>query len=258
MPNVYKEVRSLVRGLSVLEALGGQGWVKLGSLSRSADIDRSTTYRLVDTLVRLGYLMRRREDGAVALTSKIAKIADGVHNDDIIAQRVAPFLRQLTSNVLWPSDFASLMGGVLTIQASTHRMSPMSIHRKMLGKSPTLTRSALGRAILSAMEPNEIDAALMIARQAAPDDAYDRKTINRIVRDVRKLGYASSAGEVESKISAIAVPVHFHDRVVGAVNIVFFRSVMSPRAAAERYLNPLRECVRNAERALASDPAGVD
>jgi IclR family mhp operon transcriptional activator len=249
----YKEVRSLVRGLRVMETLGGQGWVKLGVLSKCAGIDRSTTYRLVDTLVGLGYLMRRREDGAVALTSKVVEIADGVRNDDLIAQCIAPFLRKLTGTVLWPSDFASLVGGEVTIQASTHKMSPMSIHRQMVGRNPTLTRSALGRAILSAMEPNELDAALMIARQSTQEEICERKTINKIVSEVRKQGYASSAGEVESKISAIAVPVRFRNRVVGAINIVFFSSVMAPRTAADQYLTDLRSCVRDAERKLVSE-----
>lgn len=251
MADVYKEVRSLVRGLRVMETLGGQGWVKLGVLSKCAGIDRSTTYRLVDTLVRLGYLMRRREDGAVALTSKVVEIADGVRNDDLIAQRVAPFLRELTEIVLWPSDFASLVGGEVTIQVSTHKMSPMSIHRKMVGRNPTLTRSALGRAILSAMKPNELDAALMIARRSKQEEICDRKTIGQIVSEVRRHGYASSAGEVESKISAIALPVRLRNRVVGAINIIFFSSVMTPQAAAAQYLKDLSGCVRDAERALA-------
>lgn len=258
MPNVYREVRSLARGMHLLETLGGKGWVKPGVLSAYTKIDRSTTYRLVDTLVRLGYLMRRREDGAVTLTSKVAEIADGVRNDDLLVQRITPFLHELTDIVLWPCDFASLVGGILTIQASTHKVSPMSVHRKMVGKHPTLTRSALGRAILSAMETNEMDAALTIARQSAEEEVCDKKTIIRIVKDVRRLGYASSAGEVESKISAIALPVRIRHRVVGAINIVFFRSVMSPKDAAERYLDSLSECVRKAERALAAEKATIN
>lgn len=258
MPTAYKEVRSLVRGLRLLETLGGQGWVKLGILSKSAGIDRSTTYRIVDTLVRLGYLIRRREDGAVALTSKVVEIADGVRNDDLVAQCIAPFMRELTGTVLWPSDFGSLVGGMLTIQVSTHKMSSMTFHRQMIGRTPTLTRSALGRAILSAMEPEEVDAALMIARQNSPEEVDDRRAISRILSEVRRLGYASSIGEIESKISAIALPVRFRNRVVGAVNIVFFRSVMSPKAAAERYLNNLTDCVRGAERALAAEHLAVD
>lgn len=258
MPSVYREVRSLARGIRLLETLSGQGWVKLSVLSSCTKIDRSTTYRLVDTLIRLGYLMRRREDGAVALTSKVAEIADGVRNDDLIAQRITPFLQSLTDVVLWPSDFASLVGGVLTIQASTHKISPMSIHRKMVGKNPTLTRSALGRAILSAMESNELDAALTIARQNTREDVCDRREVSRIVREVRRLGYAASAGEVESKISAIALPVRHRHRVVGAINIIFFRSVMSPKAAAERYLENLSDCVRKAEHALSTEHIMAD
>lgn len=38
----YKDVRSLGRGMRILEALGELGWVKLGTLSAYVEIDRST------------------------------------------------------------------------------------------------------------------------------------------------------------------------------------------------------------------------
>jgi len=255
----YKDVRSLGRGMRILEALGELGWVKLGTLSAYVEIDRSTVYRLVNTLSQMGYLVRRREDGAVALTSKIARIADGVRDDDLIAQTVAPFMRDLTDVVLWPSDFASFTGGAVTIQVSTHQMSPMSLHRGLIGKHRPLIRSALGRAILSEMEPNELDAALAIAgRLGSPDarDIRDRVVVDRIIREVRKTGYASSVGATEANISAIALPVRSKRRVVGAINIVFFRSALSPEEAARKYLDPLRDCVRRAEQALAETLAG--
>ncbi|GEO86941.1 hypothetical protein RNA01_38730 [Ciceribacter naphthalenivorans] len=57
-------------------------------------------------------------------------------------------------------------------------------------------------------------------------------------------------------ISAIALPVRSRRRVVGAINIVFFRRALSPEEAARKYLDPLRDCVRRAEQALAERLAG--
>jgi IclR family mhp operon transcriptional activator len=63
-------------------------------------------------------------------------------------------------------------------------------------------------------------------------------------------GYAFSVGLVENNISAIALPVRLGRRPIGAVNIAFFRSAMSPAEAASTCLKPLRECIVRAEAAM--------
>lgn len=250
----YKDVRSLVRGLSVIEALSKLGWARIGQLSTVAEVERSSAYRIVHTLEQLGYVTRRADDGAVALTPKFAYLAEALRDDDIVTQFAWPNLFDLTRDLLWPCDFASLEGGKVLIRLSTHKISPMSIHRAMVGKERSLTRSALGMAIVSAMSTDELDASLsIIDRLGGPnaEEVRDRDTVHRLADGVRRRGYASAAGLTEAKISAIALPVRAPGgTVAGAINLVFFRSVMTPEQAAERYLAKLRNCVANIERAL--------
>lgn len=252
--NTYKDARSLMRGLRLLEALSGLGWARIGKLSAAANVERSSAYRIVHTLEQLGYVTRRAEDGAVALTTKFTELADGLRDADIVAQFAWPNLFELTRELLWPCDFATLEGGRVLIRLSTHRISPVSIHRGMIGKERLLTRSALGMAILSAMSADELESSLTIVeRLGGPNAAYirDRAAVSRLAESVRQRGYAGAAGLTESKISAIALPVMAPDkRVAGAINIVFFRSVMTPEEAAERYLDKLRSCVSRVEQAL--------
>lgn len=250
----YKDVRALARGLRVLEALSEIGWAKPSELSRAVEVDRSSTYRLINTLVQLGYVVRRKEDGAVALTVKIADIADGLRDDDVIAQIAAPFLRKLTQEALWPSDFASFVRGKVTIRFSTHKISPMSVHRGVIGKNRHLFRSAIGSAILSAMTPSELDTALDIVERLGDEEAKEarnRHAVDRLMQTIRETGYATSVGALESNISAIALPVFGPEgRGVGAINLIFFRSAMTTGEAAARYLGAMRTCVSGIEQAL--------
>ena len=250
----YKDVRSLVRGLRLVEALRELGWTRIGRLSTAAGVERSSAYRIVHTLEQLGYVTRRSEDGAVALTTKLAYLAEGLRDDDVVAQFAWPNLFELTRELLWPCDFASLEGGKVLIRLSTHKISPMSIHRAMVGKERSLTRSALGMAILSAMSDDEVDTSIAIIDRLGGSNAEevrDREAVRRLVESVRQRGYASAAGLTESKISAIALPVLAPDKTVaGAINVVFFRSVMTPEQAADRYLPKLRNCVSKVEEAL--------
>lgn len=251
----YKDVRSLVRGLQIIEALSELGWARMVDLSACAGIERTSAYRLVNTLIQLGYVSKRSEDGAVALTPKFAYLADGLKDDDIVTQFAWPALFELSKDILWPSDFASFEGGKVLIRLTTHKISPMSVHRGMVGKERFLVRSALGMAILSAMTDDELEASLAIVEQlggANAEDVRKRDYVHQLVEAVRKQGYASSAGQTESKISAIALPVAGpNGRVAGSVNIVFFRSVMTTEQAADRYLDKLRLCVQQIEQSLA-------
>jgi len=256
----YRDVRALARGLHLLEALGELGWTRPGALAAYAGIDRSTVYRLLNTLEQLGYLVRREDDGAVALTAKVAQLADGVRDDEAVAQIVAPILRDLTAAILWPSDFASFTGGAVTIQVSTHRLSPVSVYRRVVGKHRPLVRSALGRAILAAAGRAEREAMLGIVARLGGEDARDiadRRGLDRLLQAVRRRGHAASQGEVDDRIGAIALPVRGRAQVVGAVNVIYFRNAMTAEEAADRYLTPLAAAVRRIEAALADPrPAG--
>ena len=250
----YKDVRSLVRGLQIIEVLSELGPVKMAELSEKAGIERSSAYRLVKTLTQLGYVTRRDDDGTVGLTAKFAYLADALKDDDVVTQFAWPPLFELSKDVLWPCDFANFDSGKILIRISTHKISPMSIHRAMVGKERHLLRSALGLAILAAMPEEELESSLAIIEALggpAAEDVRDREAVRLVAEAVRARGYASSAGQTESKISAIALPVMApHGRVAGAVNIIFFRSVMTTEQAAQRYLPRLQECVTKIEQSL--------
>ncbi len=243
--------------MRILEALGELGWVTPGALSKAIDIDRSSVYRLLDTLVELGYVSRRKEDGTVALTPRLAQISDGIRKDDIHAQIAAPFLRRLTEHILWPSDFASFDCGSIKIRFSTHRQSPMTIYRGVIGETRLLVRSALGKAILSAMTEQELEAARDFVSKLAgqdADDVRDTELVRHVIQKTRADGYAISQGESLDKISAIALPVRGPDRkVIGAVNVIYFTSALTSAEAVRRYLEPMSTCVNALEAALDAE-----
>jgi IclR family mhp operon transcriptional activator len=238
-----------------LEVLSQVGWTKPGALSTLSGIDRSSIYRILNTLVDVGYVVKRAEDGSYALTSRINLIADGFTQTERICQIVAPHLQTLTKEISWPCDFALLMGGEVIIMESTHRMSPMTTHRAMIGKKRSLTRSSLGQAILSALTEEELDLTLNVLAQRGGVEAAavrNRSALSKMARQVRERGYAAVTGGADPRVSAIALPVRTPASAIGAVNIIFFQSAMTLSQAAERYLSNLRACVLRIEKELAN------
>ncbi|WP_300647306.1 IclR family transcriptional regulator C-terminal domain-containing protein [Paenalcaligenes sp.] len=257
--SIYPRVRALERGLELIRVLGEIGWASPGELAKRTGIHRATVYRLLHTLEANGYVHCRPGDSHYCLTTRIRSIADGVKDEDWIAQVISPYLGRLLSQVQWPSDFATFTGGHIVIQESTHRFSPMSVNRGMIGKARPLLHSALGIAILSMVSDDSRQRILNLTELVTNEPLTQEDHYAQLMQSIqiaRARGYAESAGGTEPNISAIASPVCWRNRVVGAINIMFFRRAMTPIKAAERYLGYLHECVRDIERELHDLPLG--
>lgn len=257
--SVYPRVRALDRGLEIIRVLSELGWASPGELAKHTGINRATVYRLLHTLEASGYVHCRPGDGSYFLTMRFRHIADGIKDEDWISQVISPYLGRLLSQVQWPSDFATFTSGRIVIRESTHRFSPMSVNRAMIGKARPLLRSALGIAILSVASDDSrqhiLDLAELVTEEPlTKPDSY--KDLMQSIQITRARGYAESDGGSEPNISAIAYPVCWRNRVLGAINIMFFRRAMTPMKAAERYLGYLHECVRDIERELHDLPLG--
>lgn len=250
----YKPNASLAKGLALLSELNTLGRGKPAELSRRSGIDRTTTYRLLETLEALGYVARSTSDGSFVLAGRVRELSDGLTEYDLVSQVVGEEFATLLPQVQWPSDLAVFDRGWMVIRESTHRFSPFSIHRQMVGKRRPLLDSALGRAVLSGMSDDGWRQMLEIARAAGSLDEPFEQSVERVMlvrADFARKGYAWSIGGTDARISAIALPVSTGTGVPAAVNVLFFRSALSIEEAAERFLDKLRGCVNRIEARLA-------
>lgn len=246
----YAGVRALERGLELLEALGARGRAKPAELARTTGLDRTTVYRLLETLRRRGFASLDESEGDYRLTVRVRMLGDAFTHVDDVCRIVAPELGRLLPHVVWPSDFATFEHGRMTIRETTHRFSPYSVHRSMIGRTRPLTKSALGRAVLSASSGEQrrlmLDLAITTGQTDAAD-ARDDRSLGAVLAEVNRLGYAWSVDGSEVGISAIALPIRPHSLVLGAVNLIFFTRAMTPIVAAKKHLAHLRQTVRAIE-----------
>ena len=247
---MYAPVRALSRGLAVLSELNAVGPSSVQDLARRTGLDRATTYRLLDTLAADGFVSYDRKSGRFSPTPHVRQLSDGVNVRDASSQAALPAMFALMQEINWPSDFAVFDAGSVMIRESTHPYSSFSIHRSLIGKRRSLLNSALGRAILAAAEPDLRRDMLEITAGSDHPDAVmagNSALIKKLIAQVEKDGYASSIGGTQENISAIALPVFSNGSVIGALNVVFFRRVLTPEVAAARYLSSLRKAVKAIE-----------
>lgn len=255
--STYAQVRALERGLELLMRLNERGQATPKELAEATGIDRATVYRLLKTLGNLGFVAPGSSAGRYGLLPKVRRLSDGFTARDAVCRIVAPELWNLLAKVAWPSDFAVFDGGAMVIRDTTHPFSPFSIHRAMIGRERPLTRSALGLALLEAASPKLRRELLSIAATQR-GDRINAEVLRHQLNEVKLRGYGWSAGAVEDRIGAIALPVRFEGQPLGAVNIIFFRSSMSSAEAAARFLPALKATVASIEHRLADElPDGL-
>lgn len=251
----YKPVRALHRGLAILQELNRIGSARPAELATAAGIDRTTVYRLLATLVDAGLARENSDTGGYVLTEHVRTLSEGFTERDRLTQLAAPILGRLFHKVVWPTDLATFDRGAMVIRETTHRFSPYSVHRAMIGQPRPLLTSALGRAALVGATDAERATMLEIARGHDKLGGVATHRLDDLMAylddEYGKRGYAFSVGGSEARISAIAVPVATNFGTAAAVNVVFFSSAMSVERAAERFLAPLKQCVTDIEGALA-------
>lgn len=248
---IHRPVRALSRGLALIGELNTNGPSSAQQLARRTGLNRTTCYRLLQTLQGDGYVAFDKGSALFGLTPQVRMLSEGVSTRDLASHAALPPMISLLDEVSWPSDFGVFELGSVTIRESTHSFSPLSIFRSMVGRRRSLVRSALGRAILSAASPALRREMLEITASLVPEDAStakDRGFIDHIVSQTRRDGYASSVGETESGISGIALPIQGIGPVLGSLNIVFFSSSFTPEVAAKRYLRSMKRAVKDIER----------
>lgn len=247
----HRPVRALSRGLTLIEALGAGGPAGALELAARTGINRTTCYRLLETLQRDGFVVFDETRATFALTPRVRALSQGLSARDLASQAALPPMVELLRAVSWPSDFGLFERGSIVIRESTHELSPFSIHRAMVGRTRSLVKSALGQAVLAASPPRRRREMLEIAASFVPEDsalARDAAYIARLVARTRRDGYAAAIGGAEAGISAIALPIQGPGPVIGTLNIVFFSSAMTPEVAARRYLRAMKRTVRDIER----------
>lgn len=249
----YAHVRALDRGLALLAALNSTGRSDPATLARATGIDRTTAYRLLHTLVELGYVACSDSDGRYVLTPKVRNLSEGLTETDRTASVVCEEIFAMAPRVMWPTDFSVFDSGWMVIRETTHRFSPYSVHRAMIGRRRPLLETAMGRAVLLGTSESHRQEMLDIAIRhgtIAGDRAWVADRVAMLQADYAERGYAWAVGGADHRISAIALPVRGPGYVIGSINLLFFTSAMSVEEAAERFGGTLADAIARIEKRL--------
>ena len=252
--NLRSTVQSLAKGFRVLEALASDSEeMTLSEIAVASDLDPGTTFRMLNTLVDLGYVARIPESRRFTLTLKVLDL--GFH---AIARRdvrsvVRPVLRTLVGDVSEAASFAVLDGAdVLYIERVRAGMTRLGVDIR-IGTTVPASRTAIGQAILAMLPPDELARVLDLTPRSmlSAQDAANLKALPTTLAGIRADGYILIDSLITEGLRLIAVPVLDPDRYpIGAVSIAAPSVRTTQAELKQKALGPLRAAAEDISRAL--------
>jgi IclR family mhp operon transcriptional activator len=254
------QLRSLDRGLRVLEHLNKSNAASAQCIAKATQLPLPTVYRILETLSHAGFVDRGPSpDKAYRLTGGVRRLSGGVTTESLFVSVATPVLLRRRSVLKWPSCVAKFEHDGMVILESTDQFSPKSIGLNAIGRRFPMLNTPLGWAYLAYCREEERQAILEHLRKSAdPDDAPARNPdfVDRMIAGIRECGYASSKELPPERCSGIALPILHGGTVLGCIGTVWTATQLSHERAVPECLPVLQEAKLAIEAAL--DGASTD
>ena len=187
----------------------------LSELSRTHEIPKSTTSRMLSALERQG-LVRRDRTGAFIAGDVLTQFARSQNHDSVLVTRMHPILEKLAMTTGETANLAVASNGGMRLidQVDSHYLLGAT---NWVGKRIPFHASALGKVLLAygaaTIPLGKLD-------KIASKTITSRTRLLAELESVRKKGYAIIVDELEEGLVAVAAPVREDDgHVVGAISI---------------------------------------
>ena len=244
----FRPVRSLVRGLNILQALNRRNGATVTEIAEDTSLSRGTVYRMLETLREAGYVFRDNADARYRLTIMVRGLSDGFSDESWISEIAKPRIEDLCKKVVWPIAIATIHGTTMLVRETTDKNSPLALRRISGGFRVPILSTSVGLAYLAYCPDEQRETLLDVFSRsdAHPSDvmAHNPRLIRKILGEVLERGYATTT-RPHLNDSAIAVPVRPHDRIVAAISLRYIDSAMPMSVVVEKYFGELNDTAQD-------------
>lgn len=249
--NEKNVVKSVAKAFAVLQSFGPDAEeLVIADVARAAGMDNATAFRMLNTLVLLGYVEKVADSRRFRLTFKCLELGFSAIARSDIRSLGRPLLRQLVGDRIEAASIGVLDGPevvyVERIQAGLQRLA---VDVRVGNRVPAFS-SALGRAILAHL-PIDDERAILEAHPPKQLTQYTVVDIDQILNEIAKVrrdGFAVSDQETVTGLRVLAAPITDVDGIPIAA-----LSVASPAfgQSLEEFVEAAREVTCEAARRLS-------
>jgi IclR family transcriptional regulator, pca regulon regulatory protein len=210
MPPAKSLVLSLAKGFRILEVFDGRDTeLTLSQIAQRAELDSGTAFRLVKTLVMLGYLRQVENAKRYYLGLKVLDLGfHAISRMDLHAS-ARPVLRGLVGQLNEAASIGVLDGShVVYIERVQAGLARLGVNVRVGSRIPAYC-TALGHSILAHLPFEQRVGILNLQERVklTPRTLVTIPEIEERLEQVRRAGYALSDQDTVSGLRVLAVPI---------------------------------------------------
>lgn len=252
-------VKSVAKAFEVLRAFNpGRPEMTITDVAVHTGLDRGTAFRLIHTLLELGYVAAIPGARRFRLTLKCLELGFNALASGGLKAQSGPLLRELVPSAAEAASLGVLdKADVVYVERVQVDMGRHDLDRRV-GSRTGAYATALGHAILAWELPDHARALLASGERLRLSDRTltDLDLLCDRLAEVRQRGYAVSDGENAYGLLTIAMPVlAANGRATAGVSLTVRRETATLDAFIARALPPLTRVVESLSRAVTLSPA---
>jgi IclR family KDG regulon transcriptional repressor len=219
IPGSGSGVRSLIKSLSILDALGDENFLTAAKVAARVGLNRTTTYRILQTLVARGYV-RAVPGNGYAIGPKVLPIAAQQLDNNRVRLAALPQLSVLAKRIGERVNLGVLFDNALLYIAGIEKPSLPNIYSRFGHRAP-LHCCSLGKVIIAFSGPEVLEQLLSgpLLRYTA-NTITDPEMLRADILETRHRGHAIDRAEHLPGTFCAAAPIlDAHHRPVAAIGI---------------------------------------
>jgi DNA-binding IclR family transcriptional regulator len=204
-----------LKALQVLEAVAATpGPALLGDVARTAGTDKSTTYRMLATLVAAGYVHQDLHSRRYSLSYRVVSLSRNLLAENEVFQVTRATLEALASQTGEATDL-SVIDGHESVLVQRVKGTQLVAIDFQVGDRSELHCTSIGKALLAHQPVEVIDGVIAAGLpRRAVNTIVEPEAIRRELRLVRERGYAVDDHELSDHMRCIAAPIFERDATV--------------------------------------------
>jgi DNA-binding IclR family transcriptional regulator len=230
-----KGVQSIDRVLDIVEALSTkQGGLTLTELAKSIALPKSTTHRLLSTLVRRGYAAKR-EDGGYQVGLKLIEAVSYYINSLELQTEARQHLARLTVELGLTAHLGVLEGNQVVYIERIDVLSGVKLYSQ-IGLRMHAYCSSLGKSLLAGLSGEELREVM----SRCPFERFTPNTITSLaalreeLKKVRARGYAVDNLEYSLNNRCVGAPIYdYRGETVAAISASGPPAILTPERVAD-------------------------
>lgn len=257
----FESVRSLQRGLDILQCVNQKNGLKAGEIARQTGIPRPTVYRLLETLEGMNFLLRDHSSDKWRPTLYTKSLSSGFRDEDWVCREAVPEMMRLGREILWPLDLVTFKDYRMEIRESTHNISPYSVDHGMVGLKLPVLDTAGGRAYLAFSPEDECEHTIagLRAEFGLETPIYlNDGPLEYILNECRRLGLGYRQKGYREATMSLSAPIFRGDRIMACMTMIWIGSALPFNKALELHADKLTASARTISSRLEEQPDAAD